>query len=166
MKTSKFLFLITCISCSLLSCEEEEKNPTLNDFCRIKPTGWDCEIIQNDFNKNDIPQNAKEPVAVLKYKNTSREFTHLSGERLNPSLILDLYPIAQKKELINFIKSQQLYSWCIPIYYGETKDYFILTSPCFINAGTFSEQADSSIGDLREAIDKVITKSNYGLIQN
>lgn len=161
MKTYKFLFLIIFISFSLLSCEKEEKNPTLNDFCNIKPFGWDCEIIQNDFDKNDIPQNAKEPIAVVKYKNTNRELIHLSGTKLYPSLILDLYPIEQKLELIDLIKSQQLYSWCIPIYYGETKDYFILTSPCFINAGTFTEQADSSINDLQNALNKIITKNNY-----
>ena len=166
MKTYKFLILIIYISFSLLSCEKEEKNPTLNDFCSIKPIGWDCEIIQNDFAKNDIPQNAKEPIAVVKYKNTNRELIHLSGAKLYPSLILDLYPIAQKQELIDLIKSQQLYSWCIPIYYGETKDYFILTSPCFINAGTFTEQADSSINDLQNAINKIITKNNYDLIQD
>jgi len=166
MKTYKFLFLIIYISFLLLSCEKEEKNPTLNDFCNIKPTGWDCEIIQNDFDKNDIPQNAKEPIAVVKYKNTNRELIHLSGAMFYPSLILDLYPIAQKRELIDLIKSQQIYSWCIPIYYGETKDYFILTSPCFINAGTFTEQADSSINDLHNAINKIITKNNYNLIQD
>lgn len=157
----KFLFLIIFISFSFLSCEKEEINPTLNDFCNIKPFGWDCEIIQNDFETNDIPKNAKEPVAVIKYKNTNREMIHLSGTKLHPSLILDLYPIEQKQELIDLIKSQQFYSWCIPIYYGETKDYFILTSPCFINEGTFTEQANSSINDLQNALNKIITKHNY-----
>lgn len=157
----KFLFLIIFISFSFLSCEKEEINPTLNDFCNIKPVGWDCEIVKNDFDINDIPKNAKEPVAVIKYKNTNREVIHLSGTKFYPSLILDLYPIEQKQELMDLIKSQQFYSWCIPIYYGETKDYFILTSPCFINAGTFTEQADSSIKDLQKALDKIITKHNY-----
>lgn len=166
MKTYKSLFLIIFILFSLLSCEKEEKNPTLNDFCNIKPYGWDCEIIQKDFDKNDIPRNAKEPIAIIKYKNLNRELIQLSDTKVNPSLILDLYSIEQKQELIDLIKSQQLYSWCVPIYYGETKDYFILTSPCFINGGTFTEQADSSIIDLQNAINNIITKKNYHLISN
>jgi hypothetical protein len=166
MKTYRSLLPIIFVFISLLSCEKEEKNPTLDDFCRVKPNGWDCEIIQKDFDKNDIPRNAKEPFAIIKYKNTNRELIQLSDITIFPSLILDLYPIEQKQELIDLIKSQQLYSWCVPIYYGETKDFFILTSPCFINGGTFTEQADSSIIDLQNAINKIITKGNYDLIRN
>ncbi len=161
MKNFKFLFLFIFISFSFLSCEKGEINPTLNDFCNIKPLGWDCEIIQNNFDINDIPQNAKEPVAVIKYRNANRELIHLSGTKFYPSLTLDLYPIEQKQELMDLIKSQQHYSWCIPIYYGETEDYFILTSPCFINAGIFTEQANSSINDLQNALNKIIRKHNY-----
>jgi hypothetical protein len=154
------------IGVSLLSCEKEEKNPTLDDFCNIKPYGWECNIIQTDFSRNDIPQNAKEPMAIIKYKNPNREFVRFSDTKVYPSLILNLYSIDQKQELIELIKSQQIYSWCIPIYYGETKDYFILTSPCFINGGNFTEQADSSIVDLQNALNTVITKKNYDFIGN
>lgn len=161
IKSLLFLFILT----SLVSCEKEEKNPTFDDFCSIKPNGWDCEIILKDFDKNDIPKNSKDPVAIIKYKNPNREI-QLYGAKANPTLILDLYPIDQKQELIELIKSQQIYSWCVPIYYGETKDYFILTSPCFINGGNFTEQADSTIIDLQNAIKNIITKRNYDLIQN
>ena len=63
--------------------------------------------------------------------------------------------------LIEFIKSQQLYSWCIPMYYGETKDYFILTSPCFINGGAFTDEANDCISDLHEALISIITINVY-----
>jgi hypothetical protein len=117
------------------------------------------------FDKNEIPQNAKEPIAIIKYKNINRDIIQFSDTKINPSLILDLYSIKQKQELIELIKSQQIYSWCIPIYYGETKDYFIVTSPCFINSGLFTEQSDSCLFDLQNAIKNIITKNNYDFIQ-
>ncbi len=165
MKTKKSLLLIVLILLSQLSCEKDEKNPTLDDFCNIKPNGWSCEIIQMGFDKNEIPRNAKEPIAIIKYKNINREIIQFSDTKINPSLILDLYSIKQKQELIELIKSQQIYSWCIPIYYGETKDYFIVTSPCFINSGLFTEQSDSCLFDLQNAIKNIITKNNYEFIQ-
>jgi hypothetical protein len=166
MKTNKSLILITFFLIALLSCKKEETNPTLDDFCNVKPKDWDCSIIQKDFDKNEIPKNAPEPVIIIKYQNLKSELSGLSNTKLNPSLILDFYPIKKKQTLIDLIKSQLIYSWCIPIYYGETKDYFIVTSPCFINGGIFTEQADSSLIDLQAAIEKIITKKEYGLIQN
>jgi len=159
MKTYKSLLLL--ILMLFLACKKEEKNPTLDDFCNVKPTGWDCEIIQANFDKNDIPKNANEPMAIIKYKNRNAELVLFSDTKVNPSLVLDLYSIKQKQEIIDFIKSQPFYSWCIPMYYGETRDYFIVTSPCFINGGIYAEQADSSIIGLQNAIKSIITIKNY-----
>ncbi len=139
---------------------------TLEDFCLIKPNDWDCEIILANFDSNDYPKNTIEPIAIVKYKNQSCEFTWISETKINPSLILDVYPITQKPELLSLIKSQQLYSWCVPIYYGETKNYFIITSPCFINSGSFTEDAHSCINDLHNALKRIIQKKDYDLIGN
>ncbi len=160
MKTKFFLIVIILVSLVHTSCENIT-DPTLEDFCAIVPNDWDCEIIKDDFSKNDIPKNAENPVVILKYKNLNREFTRYVDTKVNPSLTLDIYSIRQKKELIDFIKSQQLYSWCIPSYYGETKDYFILTSPCFINGGCFTDEANACINDLHAALDKIIDKKEY-----
>jgi hypothetical protein len=80
---------------------------------------------------------------------------------INPSLVLDLYPVSKKEELIQFLKSQQIFSWCIPEYFGETEEYFIITSPCFINSGTFTSEADSSIIDLYKALSEIIKVKKY-----
>jgi len=91
MKTYKSLLLL--ILMLFLACKKEEKNPTLDDFCNVKPTGWDCEIIQANFDKNDIPKNANEPMAIIKYKNRNAELVLFSDTKVNPSLVLDLYSI-------------------------------------------------------------------------
>ena len=145
----------------LFACDKDVNDPDLEEFCAVAPDGWECELIKDNFSQNDIPQDAGDPVAIIKYSNPDREFTRSEDIKLNPSLMLDLYPIRQKDELIEFIRSQQMYSWCIPTYYGETKDYFILTSPCFINGGTFTDEANSCIEDLQQALESIITEKNY-----
>lgn len=164
MKTRlKFLFIIILVG--LYSCEKNEKNPSLQEFDNIKPNGWECEIIVDDFNPSDIATNADNPTAIVKYTNVNRQFEGITGQTdLTPSLILNLYPINQRKKLVDFIKSQMVYSWCIPIYYGETKRHFIVTSPCFMNSGVFTEHAKSNIEDLYAALDKIVSKRDYGLI--
>lgn len=153
---------------TLFSCEKELMNTKIEDFCSVKPDGWDCEIIESKFNPNDIPQNADTPIAIIKYYNSNREFDGIGQSNVNPSLTLNLYPIDKKDDLINFIKSQQIFSWCIPIYFGETRDYFIITSPCFKNSGIFTENANSNIADLYSALDRIIIKREYNsiLVQN
>ena len=166
MKPTKSLALIIFVLSLLYACDNDLKNTSLDDFDNIKPAGWSCEIIEQNFDKNDIPKNAKDPIAIVKYTNTNIDINYLYDIKIKPSLILDLYPIAQKKELIEFIRSQQMYSWCIPIYYGETKNYFIISSPCFINNGTFTDQSKAAIDDLQNALNKIISKKEYDLIQN
>jgi len=158
-----FLMLLVLF---LFACEKNLMDTSLEDFCNVKPDGWNCEIIESNFNLSDIPQNADTPIAIVKYYNSNREFNGIGQTNVNPSLILNLYPMEQKDDLLNFIKSQQFFSWCIPRYFGETKDYFIITSPCFKNSGTFTEEANSSIADLYAALDKIIIKKDHELIDN
>ena len=165
MQARKLLPLFILVFISLISCEKGEKNPSLDDFCKVKPMGWDCEIIQDKFNVNDIPKNTASPVAIIKYKNSNSKFARFN-DSINPRLTLDFYSINQKNKLVDLIKSQQIYSWCVPIYYGETRDYFILTSPCFINSGIYTDEADSCINDLQKALKSIITIKNYGFIGN
>lgn len=163
----KYLQLLLVFSfVFLVACEKDDKNLSLQDFSSVIPNGWVCEIIESNFELNDIPKNAENPIAIIKYRNINREFIKYVDTKVNPSLTLNLYPINQKKELIDFIKSQQIFSWCIPIYYGETNNYFIITSPCFINNGTFTNEADSSINDLHESLKTILTVKEYDLIDN
>ena len=156
------IFLLMIFS----SCEKVEKRTTLEDFCNAKPNGWECEIIEDNFSLNDMPKNSDFPIAIIKFKNLTREFNGFPDSKINPSLTIVFYSINKKQVLIDFIKSQQLYSWCIPIYYGETEDYFIITSPCFINSGSFTDESDSCISDLHEALRGIMTIKDYDLIGN
>lgn len=165
---SHLLFFI--IAVLLTSCDKEDnnndKNQAFGEFCSIAPDGWECTIITSDFQIQYIPQNADTPVAIINYRNPNVEFTRYPDIKVNPSLILDFYEIERKQELIDFITSQMPYSWCIPTYYGETKEYFIITSPCFISGGTFTDEANASISDLHDALKSIITINDYNFYGN
>jgi|GEM_PF-2344134 len=158
MKTMHLLFIFFMV---VSSCERDDNKDSLDEFCSVIPNGWECEIITDNFSKEDLPKNASKPLAIVKYKNPTREFLRYPDRSINPSLTLILYPIKQKRELIEFIKSQLIYSWCIPSYYGETKDYFVLTSPCFINNGAFTDEANSLILDLHNSLKSIIETREY-----
>jgi len=162
MNLLNHLLMIILVTVLLISCEKVESDPDINEFCSIAPIGWECEIIQENFDENDIPKNAGQPIAIIKYFNSDKKFAYFgTGTEVHPSLTLNLYPIEKKSDLIALIKSQQIFSWCIPIYYGETKKYFIVTSPCFINGGSFTPDANTCIEDLHKAIKSIISIVDY-----
>jgi len=169
MKTQTYAiaFFVLC-AFLLVSCDKEPENTSksyiFDTFCSVAPDGWDCEIITDHFNSGDIPVQAGDPIAIVKYKNDNREFNTYDNTHVHPSLTLNIYPVEQKEQLIELIRSQQLLSWCVPVYYGETANYFVVTSPCFINGGAFTEEANASMEDLHTALGEFITFNDYGLI--
>lgn len=145
----------------LSSCEKPSDETSLNDFCKIAPDGWECEIIEENFDLSDIPMNSDEPLAIVKYQYPLEEITTIGESLISPSLILNIYPIALKSNLIEHVNSQAIFSWCIPRLYGETSNYMIITSPCFINNGTLTEEANGKIEALHTALEKILVKSYY-----
>jgi len=152
MKNLLSLLLILLLASS---CQERNLTESLDEFCAIAPEGWECEIITADFSVADIPRDAPEPLAIVKYANPDREFEFV-GDTVTASLVLDLYPAGDKRELENLIADQAMYSWCIPIYFGKNSDFYILTSPCFRNSGSYTDDANASIEDLYEALGTII----------
>lgn len=164
MQLNSFTQLLICLLFFAIGCEKGVKDPTLSDFCHIKPKGWDCEFIENNFSSNDFPDNAEAPVAIIKYRHPDREFIMFKDSMVHSSLILNIYSINQKQELIELIKSQPSNIWCRPIYYGETKKYFIITSPCLINNGSDTDEAYFCISDLQKALESIITVNDYNFL--
>lgn len=64
-------------------------------------------------------------------------------DEVQPNLMLCFYPISQKSTLIQIVDESVIFSWCIPIIYDETNEYFIITSPCFRNNGYMGDEVKS-----------------------
>ena len=160
METKTTLFSLLIIFMALTACEEGNPGEVPAAFCSVAPEGWECEVFHPPFDSSMIPRNADLPEVIVRYHNPGRTFPRYPGEELYASLILDLYPVEQKEACQALVASQQMYSWCIPVYYGEHRDYYILTSPCFINGGTFTERADSALADLHAALGEILEDQN------
>ncbi len=39
------------------------------------------------------------------------------------------------------IEKERIYSWNIPIYFGETDEFVVVTSPAYVNGGLFTLEA-------------------------
>ncbi len=92
----------------------------------------------------------------LSFKNENeyliREVTPNKQVKFNPSLKLLFYDIKNKEEISKAIKKTEMMSSNIPIYYSETKEYMILTSPGYINGGVYTKEAKALIEPLDKAL--------------
>lgn len=156
MRTTHSLFVaVTFLLYALMACEQNDHADTLqsfSDFCTIAPAGWECEIMEDTIDSSRTPRMSPKPMAIVTYNHPGRSFILTDTIRTNPSLILNIHDIHEKESLIQLIENQEMYSWCIASYYGETDKFFITTSPCFINGGNFSKEANQSISDLHKAL--------------
>ncbi len=164
MNRLKLLISLAVIRLLFGRCSKSEPDVTLNDFCAVAPEGWQCEIIRTDFNQNEIPQAVDDPEAIIKYTNVNDQCAYtIDDTNFSPSFILDVYPISKKTELLAIIRSQRMYSSCIPIYYGETPNYFIISSPCFIYGVPCGIVTQLFINYLQYAIKSLITVNDDGV---
>lgn len=92
----------------------------------------------------------------MDFRNPQESFSFAAGpgkaERRCPSLRLHFHPIANKPKIMATIEAESLYSWDIPIYYAETADYLVVTSPGWINGGVYTDEAQKLAAPLQKAL--------------
>ena len=150
----------------IMECENEEQSrpaESLDDFCAIAPSGWTCEVITGNIDSSYFPKSMPEPEAVVKYRHPNRTFSAGDSVSQHASLVIFLYDIESKSTLNKQIQQQQLHSSCIPEYYGETANYFVVTSPCFINGGFYTVGANKAAEDLHLALRAKMSDHNRKL---
>ncbi len=129
------------------------------------PEGWNCTIITQNLERAERPHGLWEPVAIVNLINPSAEFKETYG-KINPSLRLYFYDIAEKQEIMKIIAKEVVYSWCRPIYFDETQKYVIVTSPCYINSGVFSKELMNYYSPLEKSLKGYFDKFKYGLARD
>jgi hypothetical protein len=127
---------------------------SIDEFCNAKPNGWTCEVFENSFDTLPVPQGDKgrldNPIAIIKYINDS-----VTCSNLKP-LYLQVYDISKKDTLEKIIAASEMYSWCIPVFFGENEKYYVITSPCYLSNGCWTED---NLKPLYQAIKGLFTKS-------
>lgn len=156
MKT-KLSILICLTFLGFFSCivdSEKIDGNSLDQFSSAKPEGWSCQIFQNSFDSLPIPKGnnglLENPLAVIKYSCDS-----VACSNLRP-LYLQVYDISKKDTLEDIVEHSQMYSWCIPMFFGENEKYYIITSPCYLYNGCWT---DENLNPLFQAIKGLFTKS-------
>lgn len=113
---------------------------------RVLPKGWQCTLIEEP-GKMGHPHGLDEPLFRIDFVNPAESF-----ETRHPSLRLHFHSIKDKASILKTIERERVYSWVIPVYYAETKDYLIVTSPAWINEGDYHDTPRRLVAPLDEAL--------------
>lgn len=153
------IFISGCIS------EEKTKAELGDEILNIGgsiPEGWNYTIITQNLEEPERPHGLWQPVAIVNIANLNKEIEYDQGvkndKKYNPSLQLYFYNVTEKQEIMEIIDKERIYSWCIPIYFDETKKYIIVTSPCYINSGIFTEKAKNYYSPLEKSLKEYFDK--------
>ncbi len=153
---------LLALLCIVAGCTSEATSPRedalISEICGELPQGWTCTIEQENAKKGH-PHGLEEPLFRTDFTNPHQAFeSPFAGGRkkLNPIIQLYFYDIASKAHVMEVIEKERIHSWDIPIYFGETEKYIVVTSPSYVNYGVFSEDAKKAIRPMWEALRKRI----------
>ena len=153
---------LLALLCIVAGCTSEATSPRedalISEICGELPQGWTCTIEQANGKKGH-PHGLEEPLFRTDFTNPHQAFeSPFAGGRkkLNPLIQLYFYDIASKAHVMEVIEKESAHSWDIPIYFGETEKYIVVTSPAYVNYGVFSEDAKKSIHPMWKALRKRI----------
>lgn len=156
MKTTLFVLFVFGIW-GFYSCEQESKkveNDLFDFFCNSIPEGWNCRVYQDAFDSLPIPNGKngrlENPLAIVKYTNDTLECS-----KLKP-LYLHVYDISKKDTLEKIIFNSLIFSWCIPMFFAENENYYIITSACYLRNGCLKED---DLDPLFQSLKPLFTKS-------
>ena len=150
------LAVVIVIGLNFCEMNPENKNgSTIESFCIALPSDWTCEIYQHSFDTLPLPVakegRMEDPIAIIQYVNRSKECSS------SQPLWLQVYDISKKDTLETVIDDSRIYSWCIPMFFGENESYYVITSPCYLYSGCLTN--DSIINSLLQSIKGLFTNS-------
>jgi hypothetical protein len=137
------VFFSGCMQQSSTESSNQELGLEILNIGEAVPHGWNYSVFTQNLEEIPRPHGLWKPVAIVNFTNPSIYFEVASGDYRHLSLWLYFYNISEKQEIMDIIDNESIYSWCIPIYFNETNKYIIVTSPCYINNGVFTDETQS-----------------------
>ncbi len=133
-------------------------NKKLTQILNRLPTNWNgnlYNIVPNSARIKGVPA----PMTVAEFVNSVDTF-EVNVNKRRQHLVLYFYPLSQKDTLNEIIDQSMMYSWCIPMKFKETSDYFIITSPCYHHLkcrdnGNNDECENKFLNDLNVLLEKL-----------
>ena len=120
------------------------------------PGGWTVEF-DLDPNISIIPHGMNMPLFAGYFTDSTRLLDCEATVREYPHLFLYFYSITQKDIIDSIVAEESVFSWCIPVLYGQTDSLYIISTPCYTNGGCFSDRHKEMIAPLHEALGKYFT---------
>ena len=168
---SILVFALTFSSCADKITSSDEPM-VITRICKDLPNEWQCTLLHQNGEKGH-PHGLREPLFRADFSAPEQSFQAPIGvekqQKFSPLIQLYFYNIADKSYVLEVIDKERIYSWDIPIYFGETEDYIVVTSPPYVNHGIFTEEAKQAIRPmwnvLREHIENKEDKTIEQLVQ-
>ncbi len=136
--------------------------PDLLLISRIRqdlPNGWQCAVVRQDGPKRHPLVGLEEPVFRLDFAAPDQFLAHAPGfgtAKVSPLIQLFVYKISDKAHVLKMIDRGRALSSYPPIYFGETWDFIIVTSPPYVNHGIFTMEARRAIRPMWQVLRKHI----------
>lgn len=147
---------------SAVAGEPVESPPLVRALAAKLPTGWTC-TVHPGGEVARIPHGLGKPVSQIVVANPDISFpraqlTPVDPKSGSPIIPLYLYPQADKAQVMQVIDKEKDYSWDIPIYFGETGDFVVVTSPAYVNGGCFGPEAKQAVRPAWKVLRELIPK--------
>jgi hypothetical protein len=150
------------------TCSTDSDIALVSQIRNELPSGWVCTVVNQDGQKGH-PHGLDEPLFRADFTNPQQVFEAPKGKnraiKLNPLIQLYFYDIHSKAHTIKVIREESRYSWNIPIYFGETDKYIVVTSPSYVNHGVFTEDAKKTIWETWKVLRKHIVNKEDKTIE-
>jgi len=123
------------------------------------PKGWSYTIASKS-GRMGHPHGLEEPLFRADFVSTSGTFLRVlpggKSATVQPSLRLHFHRREERPRIFDVIEREKVFSWEIPILFGETKDYVIVTSPEWVNHGVSTTEARTLYEPLEKALREYI----------
>ncbi len=151
--------ILLCFLCFILIEEAMKVDTKISSELKdiTIPDGWTCTVLTEEIEKAERPHGLNAPLEIAEFVNRTAEFDG-HNKKINPSLKLYFYDISEKEKIKAIIKKEAFYSWNIPVYFDETKNFIIITSPSYINNGIFTEEAKKYYSPLEKSLKEYFAK--------
>jgi len=150
MKTTTCLsaFLICLI---IVSCKTKT-NKFTDEICSIKPDNWECKVIESNFDSLPILNGLEKIKAIVEFRSNDKSSTG--------PIFLFFYDISSKNDLEKIIQEKMKETNCVPLFFAENREFYVLTSSCYVNSSFFSSNEN-----LKPAVSKLFTKYDESIVR-
>ena len=150
--SSRIIFALLCLAhLRLLSADElrSDEPKLVQEIRAVLPEGWECRFESGDGTKY-VPVGLPKPDFVVIVANPKVVIATFQTPKHGPVEVKPIIPLCfhridGKPMVLETITKQRLYSWAIPVYFGETMSHIVVTSPAWVNGGRYSLESKRSI---------------------